>query len=279
MKIYIIKKYCFILLTSFTLLSCSTSKLFLVIPDQFEAEAEKMQIEGLGNGNGKKSISFGNYTTSQINRGWNVNTSKEDRNTNVEIEERLLRAFNINKKNITSTQKDQFNFTIKNSTNSAQVFALERKISEETRITTNNRWLSDFNKTKNFQYSFSAVIYSKVENSTSTWNLLLYSNLVNKTSNSLFDRYDTEEEGFLTNDTDTIIIKSFKSKNLANEKGEIKNLPFIIPTGYELLFNDQRIGMIDFLGKIIWMNKKLDEQTRIAIAAGSSAILLRRIQN
>ena len=83
----------------------------------------------------------------------------------------------------------------------------------------------------------------------------------------------------LTNEKDTIIIKSFYSNDLANEKGAIKNLPFKIPAGFELFIDDQRVGIIDYLGKILWINKNVDDQSRFAIAAASSAIIFRRIQN
>jgi len=52
-----------------------------------------------------------------------------------------------------------------------------------------------------------------------------------------------------------------------------------MPTGYELLVDNNVIAMIDLWGKVMWMNSKLSEQTKMAIAAASSAILLRRIHN
>jgi len=52
-----------------------------------------------------------------------------------------------------------------------------------------------------------------------------------------------------------------------------------MPTGYELLVDNNVIAMIDLWGKVMWMNSKLSEQTKMAIAAASSAILLRSIHN
>ncbi len=266
----------------FILSSCKAPQMFMAVPEQFKAEAEKMPIAGLGNGTGKKGIDFGSYNTSRISRGWNMTTSREDRNTNISSEERVLRAFKIDRRSITNNQKDKFKFTINDGKNTAEVFALERKVSEETRITTNNRWLSELSDPKNFQYSFSAVILLQSVSQPSTWNLSLYSSFENKAGRNRFDMTDTNgvnEGGILSNEKDTIIIKSINSQNLVSEKGEARNLPFKMPTGYELAVDDNVIAVIDFWGKVIWMNSKLGEHKKIAIAAASSAILLRRIHN
>lgn len=262
--------------------SCKAPQMFMAVPEQFKAEAEKMPIAGLGNGTGKKGIDFGSYNTSRISRGWNMTTSREDRNTNISSEERVLRAFKIDKKSITNNQKDKFKFTINDGKNTAEVFALERKVSEETRITTNNRWLSELSDPKNFQYSFSAIILLQSINQPSTWNLSLYSSFENKAGKNRFDMTDTNginEGGILSSERDTIIIKSINSQNLVNDKGEPRNLPFKMPTGYELAVDDNVVAVIDFFGKVIWMNSRLSEYKKMAIAAASSAILLRRIHN
>ena len=266
----------------FILSSCKAPQMLMAVPEKFKAEAEKMSIAGLGNGNGKKGINFGNYNTSRISRGWNMTTSREDRNTNISSEERVLRAFKIDRTSITNNQKDKFKFTINDGKNTAEVFALERKVSEETRITTNNRWLSELSDPKNFQYSFSAVILLQSISQPSTWNLSLYSSFENKAGKNRFDMTDTNginEGGILTSEKDTIIIKTINSQTIVTDKGEVSPLPFKMPTGYELTVEDKAIAIIDLWGKVLWINKKLSEQTKLAIAAASSAILLRRIQN
>jgi hypothetical protein len=266
-------------ITTGILFSCKTPKMYMAIPDRFKEQADRMPVNGIGNGTGRKEISFGSYKTSRIKRGWNFTTSREDRNTNVTTEERLLRVFKVEKKSITSTQKDKFSFTILDGNNSAQVYALERKVAEETRVTTNNRWLSEFSDPKKFQYSFSAVILPQSVTQPQTWSLLLYSSHENKPGQKPFQMPDIQEGGILASEKDTIAIKMINVQNMINDKGAEVRFPFPMPMAYEFRIDDGVSAILDTWGKVIWIYKELDEQTKFVIAAASSAILLRRIQN
>ena len=275
MKNFLLKKSCVFAIIASLFLSCSSPKLFMLLSDQYGLE--RMQVVGFGSGTGRKNFSFANYTVNNVDRGWNISSSKQDRKSNSWKEELLLRAFNIEKKNMITTQKDQFDFMINDAQSSFQVFALESKIAKETRITTGSQWLSESNKTESSQYVFAAVIKSLSPDTTTTW---IFS--MRTAGNNSVDRFPLDqnavEEGILTDGIDSIIIKSIASRNLINENGEYKNLPLKIPSGYEWSAKNKVIGVVDFLGKVIWLDKNLNQQTKFAIAAGSSAILLRRIQ-
>ena len=259
--------------------SCSPVKMSMAVPDKFREHADKMPVDGIGNGTGRKEVSFGKYKTSRIKRGWNMDAPRSDRNTGLTVEERVLKAFNIDRKSVTSTQKDKFQFTIVDGRHIAEVFAMERKVSEETRVKTNNRWLGEFNDPKNFQYSFSAVILPQSVSEPESWNLFLYSNYEKKPSGKIFEMPDIEEGGMLASQKDTIVIKTIKVQRLVSDKGKDVNMPFQIPSAYEFRIDDGVAAIIDTWGKVIWMYNELDEQTRLVIAAAASAILLRRIQN
>ena len=271
-----------IIITGTILFSCSMPRMQMTVPSKFQAQADKMAVNGITqNGRVKRQISFGVYQTSKVKRGWLTTSSREDRNKKVTTEERLLRAFNIDRRSFTSNQRDKFKFTIQDGNNVAEVFAMERKVTEETRTTTSNRWLSDINVGKNFQYSFSAVILLLSNSEQEPWNLFIYSNHEYKPRNKPFELQlpDLQEEGILANKKDTITIKLHSIQTFVNDKGKEVKLLFPLPSAFELKIDDGVTAIVDTWGKIVWMYNGLDEQTKLVIAAASSAIFYRRIHN
>jgi hypothetical protein len=263
-----------------TVVSCKMPRMQMTVPAKFQEQADKMVINGITkNGRVKRQLSFGAYKTSKVKRGWLIKSSRADRNTNVTIEERVLRAFDIDRNSFTSNQRDKFKFSIQNGNHVAEVFAMERKVTEETRTSINSRWLSDISIGKNFQYSFSAVILPLANSAQEPWNLFIYSNHEYKPRKKPFELQlpDVQEEGILTNKKDTITIKLLSIQTFVNDKGKEVKLLFPLPTAYELRIDNGVTAIIDTWGKIVWMYNGLDEQTKLAIAAASSAIFYRRI--
>lgn len=272
----------FVFVVSIFFASCMSIKMHMSVPEKFQEQAEKLPISGIRNdGAGKKPLSFGSYKTSKIKRGWNVTKGRPDRNTGVTSEERLMRAFYVGTMNTTSTQKDKFSFTITDGNLSAEVFGMERRTKEETRFQNlRNGSFGDFNGNsieKNFQYSFSAIIDVQSVSYKSAWNLILYSSFDHTKKTKIFEREDIREEGILTKEKDTIDIKAIKIQKIVTDKGDEHNLPFPIPSAYELRNKDGVCAIIDTWGKIVWMYRELDEPAKLVIAAAASAILLRRV--
>lgn len=262
--------------------SCTSIKMHMSVPKIFEQEAERMPVSGIrNNGAGKKALSFGVYKTSKIKRGWNITKGRPDRNTGVTAEERLLRAFNVGTMNTTSTQKDKFNFKIKDGNLTAEVFGLERRTKEETRFQNfRNRSFGDFNVNsieKSFQYSFSALIDVQSISYKMPWNLLLYSSYNQRNKTNIFEREDIREEGILTNEKDTILIRSIKVQTFITDEGKEHNLPVPISSAFEFRNEDGVCAIVDTWGKIVWIYRELDPSAKLAISASASAILLRRV--
>lgn len=264
----------FILLTT----ACSTPK--LAIPEQFSAVATKMHIKGLNGWMINQHLTFGNYQTSKVKRGWNTKTTREDRKTDVTSEQRIMRAFNIQNANTTSNQKQKYQFSIEDGNQVAEVFCSERMTTEEWQVFSNNRWLGDFAQTNNYQYSFSAAILPMKANE-EPWQLVVYNNYDRKkdTARRFFDLPYVEEEGYATNGKERIDIKPLRLKNVTSKSGKERQFPVKILSGYELSIDGGVIGVIDAMGHHLWLYKELDEPTKLIVASICSALMLRKIQD
>ncbi|HLP37039.1 hypothetical protein [Lacibacter sp.] len=254
-------------------------RLQIAIPEKFREQAQMLPIKVAGVGQTRKPVKFGKFTTSRIKRGWNFKTGSSDRNTTVTSEERLLRAFNIQKTAMTTSQKHRFQFTIRDGNRIAQVYALEREVREGTQISRNSRWLSDIYQDKNMQYSFSAFIIPQALNQQEPWNFVMYSSFDWTQRKNLFEVNDIKEGGMLTRGSDTVIIKTVKINKTVSPKGIEHSLPFALPMAYEMRVENNVCAIIDPMGRILWLYRELDEDMKLAVAAVTSALLTRRIQN
>lgn len=262
------------------LCSCNMPRMQMTVPSKFMEQAARMNVNGITqNGRVKRQLSFGEFQTSKVRRGWLLTSSREDRNTRVTTEERVLRAFNMDRRSFTANQRDKFKFTIRDGNNVAEVFAMERKVTEETRTGTNSRWFSEISIGKNFHYSFSAIVIPLANTYNEPWNLFIYSNHEYQPRKKTFELQlpDIQEEGILTNKKDTITIKLLSIQSFVDDKGKEVKLLFPLPSAYELRIDDGVCAIIDTWGKIVWMYNELDEETKLVIAAASSAIFFRRI--
>jgi hypothetical protein len=273
------KKTFYILLASLVLLaSCSTPK--LAIPEQFSSVSEKMHIKGLNGWMINQKLTFGAYKTSKVKRGWNTKTTRQDKNSDVTSEDRIMKLFNVNNMNTTSNQKQKYQFSIEDGKQVAEVFCSERMTTEELQVFTNNRWLGDFSQTKNYQYSFTAAILP-MSVKEDPWQLVVYNSYDRKkdTAKRFFDLPYVEEEGMATNGKDTIQIKPVRIKNITSKDGKERQFPVKILGGYELRIDDGVIGVIDTMGHALWIYKELDEPTKLIVASICSALMLRSIQD
>jgi hypothetical protein len=149
------KKLFIIITIAILFASCKSISMNVAVPDQFAANATQMKVSGLNGWKIKPKLTFGNYQTSKIKKGWVVTTGGSDRNRGFAIEERVMRLFKMSRENIATDSKNKYKYTIQDGNLVAEVYCLENASREE--ITTKTP-LGDFSTTKNFQYSFSAAI-------------------------------------------------------------------------------------------------------------------------
>jgi hypothetical protein len=261
-----------------TTLSCTTIK--LAVPQQFSSQATSLHVSGLNGWTLHQKLSFGNYQTSPVKRGWNTTSGREDKPAAISTEDRLLKVFNIDRSNMTVNQKNKFQFTVEDGNQVAEIFCLEKLTKEQLVTKSNNRWLGDTYDTKNYQYSFTAAILPLKVKDDAPWQLVLYNNYDEKkdTAHRLFDLPYVEEEGYVTNGKETVIIKPLRVQQFTTKDGREAKFPIKMMSGYELRIDDGVVGIIDSFDNNIWMYNDLDADTKLLLAAVSSALMLRKIQ-
>ena len=248
----------------------------MAIPDEFAKEATKLSIPE--NNPGKKPLQLGDYSTSKVKRGWNMSSSQFDKNQHVTMEDRVLRLMGIKKEHFTTKEKDKFQFTLQHQSALAEVYALERKVTASTRWQTYNKWLSEYTTLKNAEYLFSAAIITSSDTMTGKWELEIYGHQDPSTkTGNMIERLEWEEGGFVTNGTDTMIIRAVKIDKVISPNGQQGTMPFAVFKAYEFRSGDAVAAIVDTFGKNIWIYNGLDDKTRLIITSCSIAILMRRI--
>ena len=255
--------------------SCRSARPVMAIPDQFAKEATKLSIPE--NNTGRKSLQLGDYTTSRVKRGWNLTSSQFDWDQHVTMEDRVLRLMGIRKEHFTTKEKDKFQFSIQHQRSLAEVYALERKVTASTRWKTYNKWLSEYTSLNNAEYLFSAAIITSLDSVTGKWELEIYGHQdPSRKSGNMIERLEWEEGGFVTNGTDTMIIRAIKVDKVISPNGQQTTMPFAVFKAYEFRTGDAVAAIVDTFGNNIWISNGLDDQTRLIITSCSVAILMRR---
>ncbi|MNS71540.1 hypothetical protein D3C72_1049130 [compost metagenome] len=275
-----IKLYTILLIPVLAFTACSTVK--LGVPEQFSSQATEMHVKGLNGFTINQKLAFGDYTTSNIKNGWVRTQEKNDRVSDVSTEDRLLKVFNIDNINKTTTSTIKYQYSLYDVDGlEAQVFCIERKSAEEQDIKTQIKWLTDISSTKNYQYSFSAAILPLIPNYDEPWQVVLYNNYEAKkdTAKHLFDLPYIEEDGYATNGKETITIRTIRTQKATTQKGRPVNMPVKMPAGYELRIDDGVVGIIDTYDNNVWIYNEMDKKTKFILASVSSAILLRKLES
>jgi hypothetical protein len=268
-------------IASLALCMTSCTSIRLAVPDQFSTQATMMEVKGLNSFTGRKAIKFGDYRTSKIKRGWHVTSSRPDRNSGITTEERVLKIFGVQNAHSTSKERTKYRYTIHDGNFSAEVYCLERLVKEKWEVKTNVRWLGDISETKNYQYSFSAVVIPLTMKDDEPWQVVYFNDYdrKNDTARKILDLPYVEESGYASNGKDTIKIRPVRVTNFISKSGKEAKIPFKVLTGYELRIDDGVIAIIDAFGHNVWVYNELDQPTRLVVASISSALLLRKVQD
>lgn len=260
-----------------TLVSCKPAQ--MTVPSRFAAEATEMKVKGLNVFH--RRISFGNYHTSKVKRGWGISSKRYDKKYKVTTEDRVAALFGLDRQRFTTHERSKFQYTLSDNNLVAEIFGLESSSGEELAIKTHNRWLGDTYRVLNSQYSFSAVILPQTAKEENPWQLIMYKNYDRNldTARRIFDLPYNEEGGFATNGKDTITIRHIYLKHFTSSSGREGTYPFKIPAGYELRIDDGVVGIVDTMFDSIWLYNDLDAETKLILSSISSSILLRRSES
>ena len=100
------------------------------------------------------------------------------------------------------------------------------------------------------------------------------------TARGLFDRPYIEEEGYATNGTENIYIKPLRIEKLTTKSGkETKVFGGRLFSGYEIVWDEGVVGIVDILDNKVWIYNDLDAPDKIIISSIASALLLKRMQD
>ena len=272
----------FIVISIITFLTYSCTTVKLSVPEQFSQQATRMQVKGLNGWMINQQLSFGNYQTSTVKRGWDMGSSFQHTKLLMKPEEMLLKVFEIDTDKKSLSQRNKFQYTLYDGRLESSIFAAEKFSEKQLVYKSRNPWIGDASKTRSYEYAFTAAILPAFEQNANPWSVVMVNkyNSESDKSRGLFERPEVEIEGYATNGTETISIRSLFVDKVKQKNGkDTKVLGGSLLTGYELKWDGGVVGIVDILDNSIWMANNLDAEDRLIVSSISSAILLKRMQD
>jgi hypothetical protein len=272
--------YKFLFAIVIALSSCTAAK--LSVPEKFSSQATKMPVKGLNGWQINQKLSFGNYATSNIKRGWDFSSSVSYSKFFLRPEEALLKVFDINTDKNTNTQKNKFQYSIEDGNLVAEIYATEKFKEKQLVYKSNNPWIGNASKMNKYEYAFTAAILPLTAKNDEPWSLVLLNKYdINKdTARGLFDRPYVEEEGYATNGKENIAIRPLRIDNVTTKSGkQTKVFGGKMLSGYELSWDGGVVGIIDILDNSVWLVNDLEAKDKLILSSIASAILLKRMQD
>lgn len=260
--------------------SCTPVK--VAVPGAFSEAATKMKVKGVNGWTVNQRLSFGNYKTSVVKRGWDFTSTVQYTRFNLKPEEMLLRVFEIDTDNRRNNQRGKFQFLLEDGNLAADIFATEKFSEKQLVYKSNNPFIGDVSRTDRYEYAFSAAILPLTATDHDPWSLVLVNRYDAKkdTARGLFDRRYVEEEGYVTNGKETIIIQPLRLDKVTTRNGkDTKIFGGKMLTGYELRWDDGVVAIVDILDNTIWLANDLDAKDKLILSSVSSCILLKRMQD
>ncbi len=260
--------------------SCTAVK--LSVPEQFSQQATRLPVKGLQGWMINQQLSFGEFQTSKIKRGWDFGSSLQYTKFRISPEEMLLRVIEIETDKKSLSQKNKFQYTIRDGQLEADVYATEKFTEKQLVYKSNNPYIGTASKTNKYEYAFTAAILPVSKENNEPWSLVLINkfDIAQNHGTGIFEEPYVEEEGYATNGQEMITIRPLRVDKLEQKNGkETKVFGGKILSGYELKWDDGVVAIIDILDNNIWMANNLDAQDKLVISSISSAILLKRMQD
>jgi hypothetical protein len=257
------------------LLSCGNS-VKLTIPTAFTDQAIQMKVAGAHS----KTMSFGNYKTSKIKRGWQTRGGRHGKR--YFWENLLLNRVGVRKTEIITKEKDKFRYTLTDGIHTAEIFSQESEVRKNLNFTIGNGggFFEKINRLQYYNYFFASTIFTG-DSAHQQWDMILSNTYDRKedTTNKLFTIIRDTNSGVATNGIDSIFIRPLNIRKTESPNGKQGKLPFELLAGYELIIDGGVSAVIDNTEKSIWFYKELDDDTRLILAAISTSILAKRIKD
>ncbi len=260
--------------------SCTAAK--LSVPSSFSSQATKMHVKGVNGWKINQHLSFGNYKTSTIKRGWDFSNSVQYTKFNLKPEEMMLRVFDIDTDKRRENHRGKFSYTVEDGNLVAEIFATEKFSERELVYKSKTSLLNNLTKTQRYEYAFSAAILPLTATNNEPWSLVLMNryDAAKDTARRIFDRPYVEEEGYATNGKENIVIRPLRIEKVTTRGGkDTKVFGGKILSGYELKWDDGVVAIIDILDNNIWLANELDSHDKLILSSIASSIMLKKMQD
>lgn len=268
------------LIAAVVVTSCTSVK--VAVPEQFSKGATKMPVKGLNGWMVNQQLSFGGYQTSKIKRGWDFQSSVQWTKFRVSPEEMILKVFAIDTDRRNLSQRNQFQYTIQEGDNLAEIYATEKFKEQQLVYKSNNPYIGEASATKNYEYAFTAAILPLTGADKAPWSLVFINRYdrAKDTARRLFDKPYVEEEGYATNGTETIAIRPLRLEKMTTKSGkDTKVVGGPVLTGYELQWDGGVVAVVDIMDNNIWLYNDLEPSEKLLLSSIASAIMLKRMQD
>lgn len=264
---------------SLLLASCTVAK--VGVPTRFAEQADYLKVKGVNGFTFNQSLSFGNYITGEMKRGWDFSGKWQASNISFKPQDQLFKYFNINRDDVRVTDRNKFQYAVRDEKLMADVFAFEESKENSTLYKTNTP-LGEIEQRNGLQYKFSAAIVPYNFDNKRPWQLLLTSDYDRRrdTARRLGDLPYAREAGYATDGTDTIGIRPLRIDQVTSKSGKQMKIwgPSML-SGYELYSGDGLLAVVDILHPAMWIYKDLDQPTKMIVACIGSSLLLKRKQD
>ena len=275
-------KFCvqsYIMLIVILSVACTTAK--VPVSSEFSSNASRLPVKGLNGWQENQKLEFGNFVTSKIRRGWDFSSSLQYTKFRIRPEEAILRVFDISTDNYSAREKRNLQYSVYDGELGTDIYATEKFNEKQLVYKSNNPWIGDASKTRQYEYAFTAAIVPVGMEQKETWSLVLINkyDIKKDTAKKLFDRPYVEEEGYATNGKDNIAIRPLRLDKVSTSSGkEQKVLGGNMLSGYELSRSNEVIAIVDILDNSIWISNSIQREEKLIVASVGSAMMLRKVK-
>jgi len=263
--------------------SCSTNKIKLDLPDELYNSENTIHVKGT-RGKGlvgtKRNLVFDKFYSGKLKEGWTKTSDIVDKTpgglfSKTANQRMLYENIGIDIDDVTSKQSDKFQFTLSDSLETMVVFCKQEYIGKSTNYNIINK--INFSEGKSQKSDFSATFISLKDTLKMNWELEL--KYGRETPNGIIQAFLDEgmpiETGFVTNKTDTIVIKPVFLKGKKMDNNQYASIINIVG-GYEFSIGDKKVGIVDLFNQTIGLLQLNSEYNTIMVAAASSILLKNR---
>lgn len=269
-----------IILAIVALTSCTAAK--VSVPDSFSGQSTRYAVKGINGWQVNQKLSFGQFNTSKVKRGWDFTSSVQYTKFSIRPEEFILKVFDIDTDKRNNNQRNKYQYTIDDGKLMTEIYATEKFSEKQLVYKSNNPVIGTVSKTNSYDYAFSAAIVPVNLKEKDAWSLVMINKYDAKsdTARRLFDRPYVEQEGYATNGKEKIMIRPLSIDNVTTASGKkTKVFGGKMLTGYELRWDDGVVGIIDILDNSVWIYNDLEPEEKLILSSISSAIFLKRMQD